>query len=275
MNLLRKGKVKDIYEVDENRIIFHFTDRISAFDVILPSTIPRKGEILCKFAEYWFESLNIPNHMIKVIDKDKIMVKKLEIIPIECVVRGYLYGSYYERIKDRTENNEEIILASKLPNPIFDPTTKFEEKDRPINHNEIIEKKWLTDEELLKLKNLSIDLYNKINYKVSSLNFIIADIKFEFGKDKKGNIILGDSIGPDEFRLWDKDQYKEGKKQEAFDKQLVRDWLIQKGYKKELDKARSNDLGDPYPPKLPNDLVTEVLKRYVYTYEKITGRSFN
>ena len=130
---IRKGKVKDVYEVDKNNIFFHFTDRVSAFDIILPSTIPHKGEILCKFASYWFETLDTPNHMIKIIDKDKMLVKKLEIIPIECIVRGYLYGSLYERVIKKEHilpHSSSTILASKLPNPMFDPTTKFEAKNR-------------------------------------------------------------------------------------------------------------------------------------------------
>ena len=103
----------------------------------------------------------------------------------------------------------------------------------------------------------------------------MADIKFEFGKDQDGNILLADSIGPDEFRLWSKDQYKVGKSQEAFDKQIVRDWLIQVGYKKEIDKAKENREQDPIPPELPKDIITKVRDRYIYTYEKISGRKFN
>ncbi len=274
--LVRRGKVKDVYEADEDKLLFHFTDRVSAFDVILPSTIPRKGEALCKFAEFWFQTLDTPNHLLKVVDKDKILVKRLEVVPIECVVRGYLYGSFYERVvKKEVEFPSEPILASKLPQPMFDPTTKYEEKDRPITSEEIIEKKWLTEEELDKLKKRSIELYSQMSKRVSEAGFIIADIKFEFGRDKEGNILLGDSVGPDEFRLWSKEKYKVGKIQEAFDKQLVRDWLIQVGYKKQLDEARSSGVEDPTSPELPEELVSKVLERYIYTYEKITGRSFD
>ena len=275
---IRKGKVKDVYEVDKNNIFFHFTDRISAFDIILPSTIPHKGEILCKFASYWFETLDTPNHMIKIIDKDKMLVKKLEIIPIECIVRGYLYGSLYERVIKKEHilpHSSSTILASKLPNPMFDPTTKFEAKDRPISTEEIIEKGWLSNEEFELLKNLSIELYEKMSEKVAEADLIMADVKLEFGKDQDGNILLADSIGPDEFRLWSKDQYKIGKSQEAFDKQIVRDWLIQVGYKQKIDKAKENREEDPIPPELPNDIITKVRERYIYTYEKISGRKFN
>jgi phosphoribosylaminoimidazole-succinocarboxamide synthase len=274
--LIRKGKVKDVYEVNEDQLIFHFTDRVSSFDVVLPSTIPRKGEALCKFAEYWFETLNTPNHMIRVIDKDKMLVKKMEIIPIECVVRGYLYGSFYERVmRKEVQFSGQPILASKLSELIFDPTTKYEAKDRPVTREEIILKQWLIENELQDLEKRSIDLYKQMNEQVAKAGFIIADVKFEFGRDKAGNILLADSVGPDEFRLWSKDQYRVGESQEAFDKQLVRDWLIHVGYKKQLDEARRRGEKDPEPPKLPEELVSKVLERYIYAYEKITGRSFD
>ena len=273
--LVRKGKVKDIYEIDKDRLLFQFTDRISAFDVILPSCIPRKGEVLCKFAKFWFETLDVPNHMLDVVDRDKIIVKKLEIIPVECIVRGYLYGSFYERcINKDVEFQCKPILASKLPQPVFDLTTKYESKDRPVTYKEVIEKRWLKKEELELIRKCSISLYNQMSEKVSDSGFIIADVKFEFGKDDHGCILLGDSVGPDEFRLWSKEKYNVGRNQEAFDKQLVRDWLIKIGYKKQLDKARSRGLMDPVPPRLPDELVTKVLDRYIYAYTKITGRNF-
>ncbi|MCL4436064.1 MAG: phosphoribosylaminoimidazolesuccinocarboxamide synthase [Thaumarchaeota archaeon] len=275
--LIRKGKVKDVYEADSNQLMFHFTDRVSAFDVVLPSTIPRKGEALCKFAEYWFETLKTPNHMVKVVDKDKMLVKKVEIIPIECVVRGYLYGSFYERVmRKEVSFTGQPVLASKLPEPIFDPTTKHEAKDRPVTREEILSKRWLTEKELRDLEKRSIDLYKQMSKQVAKAGFIIADVKFEFGRDKDGAVLLADSVGPDEFRLWSKEQYKVGESQEAFDKQVVRDWLIQVGYKKQLDEARRRgEKKDPEPPKLPKELVSKVLERYIYAYEKITGRKFD
>ncbi len=274
--LVRRGKVKDVYEAGEDKLLFHFTDRVSAFDVILPSTIPRKGEVLCRFAEFWFQTLDTPNHMLDVVNKDKLLVKRLEIIPIECVVRGYLYGSLYERVvKKEVDLPFEPVLASKLPQPMFDPTTKYEEKDRPVTYEEIVEKRWLTVDELEELKRLSVDLYLRMSEWVSAIGFIMADVKFEFGRDKDGSILLADSIGPDEFRLWVKDQYRVGVTQEAFDKQVIRDWLIQVGYKKRLDEARSRGLKDPAPPELPRELVSKVLERYIYAYERITGRSFS
>ena len=275
--LLRKGKVKDVYEIDQDKLLFHFTDRVSAFDVILPSIIPRKGEVLCRFAEFWFKKLGVNNHMIEIIDNNnKMIVKKLDIIPIECVVRGYIYGSFYERIvKKEIELDSNMKLASKLSQPIFDPTTKFEEKDRPIEDTEIISNRWLNEKELRNIKKVSIDLYRQMSDIVSKVGFIMADIKLEFGKDKNGTIMLADSIGPDEFRLWVIDQYKEGHSQESYDKQLIRDWLTQIGYKKKLDESRKNGLDNPYPPNLPEELILKVLSRYIQAYEKITGRKFD
>ena len=275
--LLRKGKVKDVYEIDQDKLLFHFTDRVSAFDVILPSIIPRKGEVLCRFAEFWFKKLGVNNHMIEIIDNNnKMIVKKLDIIPIECVVRGYIYGSFYERIvKKEIELDSNMKLASKLSQPIFDPTTKFEEKDRPIEDTEIISNRWLNEKELRNIKKVSIDLYKQMSDIVSKVGFIMADIKLEFGKDKNGTIMLADSIGPDEFRLWVIDQYKEGHSQESYDKQLIRDWLTQIGYKKKLDESRKNGLNNPYPPNLPEELILKVLSRYIQAYEKITGRKFD
>jgi phosphoribosylaminoimidazole-succinocarboxamide synthase len=272
--LIRKGKVKDIYDLGENRLLFEYSDRISCFDVILKDKIPSKGEVLCRMGEFWFEILDFPHHMLEVIRPNKMIVKKCEVIPIECVVRGYLYGSLYERVKrGEVKLPVEPILASKLPEIIFDPTTKYEKKDRVISKEEILEKKWLTDEEFEWIKEKSIELYKKMSSIAERAGFILADVKFEFGRDD-GNIILVDSIGPDEFRLWSKETYSPGKIQEAFDKQLVRDWLIQQGYKKALDEARKLGKELPEPPSLPKGLIEETTRRYIYVFEKLTGKKF-
>lgn len=274
MRLLKKGKVKDIYEIDADHLLFEFTNRISAFDVILPSTIPRKGEILCKFGAYWFETLGTPHHMIEAIWPNKMVVKRLQIIPIECVVRGYLYGSLYERlVKREVKLQTEPLQASELPVPIFDPTTKSDEKDLPITKETIIEKKVLSENELSSLEDRSIGLYLKMKAIAEKAGFIIADVKFEFGKDLDGAILLADSIGPDEFRLWPKSSYEPGRAQESFDKQVLRDWLVQVGFKKQLDDAPNSN--KPKPPSLPQELIGEITRRYVYAYEQITGRKLD
>jgi phosphoribosylaminoimidazole-succinocarboxamide synthase len=273
--LLRKGKVKDIYDIGNDRLLFVFSDRISAFDVILPSFIPSKGEILCKFSEFWFNKLNVPNHMIKVIDKNKMIVKKLSMIPIECVVRGYLYGSLYDRLmKGEVRLNIRPELACKLPNPLFDPTTKSMDKDLPISKSEILSKNLLKKEELSWIEKTSIELYKKMTKRCENAGFIMADVKFEFGKDDD-KILLADSLGPDEFRLWPKEKYSVGKTQESYDKQLVRDWLISVGFKKDLDDAIKKGNPLPKPPKLPDELISETKKRYITAFERITGLKFN
>ena len=272
--LVKRGKVKDIYDLGKGKLLFEFSDRVSSFDVILKDKIPSKGEVLCRMAEFWFKTLNFPNHMLEVIKPNKMIVKKCEVIPIECVVRGYLYGSFYERIK-RGEVKLPVkpILASKLPKIIFDPTTKYEKKDRPITKEEILERKWLTEEEFDWIKKKSIELYKKMFDVADKAGFILADVKFEFGRDD-GRIILVDSIGPDEFRLWPKETYSPGKIQNSYDKQLVRDWLIKVGYKKELDEARKLGKELPEPPKLPKYLIEETRRRYIYVFEKLTGEKF-
>jgi phosphoribosylaminoimidazole-succinocarboxamide synthase len=270
--LLRKGKVKNIYILPDAKLLFEFSNRVSAFDVVLPTPIPRKGEVLCKFAKFWFDILDCPNHMVDVVDSNKMVVKRLEMVPVECIVRGYLYGSLFERVKKGVVKYEgERVLAAKLPKPIFDPTTKSAIHDLPITKQEAVSGGLVTSQTYDFLAEKSIDLYLQMADIAEKAGFIIADIKFEFGTDGK-NVILADSIGPDEFRLWPKEKYSPGKTQEAFDKQLVRDWLISVGYKDKVDEAAKNNRPAPKPPDLPDDLVAQVSKRYVQSYEMITGR---
>jgi phosphoribosylaminoimidazole-succinocarboxamide synthase len=267
MRLMRSGKVKDLYELDNGNIMFHFSDRISAFDVKMATPIPRKGQVLCKFAEFWFDTLETPNHMVKVVAEDKMEVKKLQMIPIECVVRGYFYGSFTERYKERLgrelPSDFRPVLGSKLPEPIFDPTTKSEEHDRPIDRHTVISLGILSDNDYDFLEKTSISLYKKMTKVVDMAGFIIADVKFEFGLDERGNILLGDSLGPDECRLWLKAAYQPGKTQESYDKQLLRDWLIKIGFK----EGRK-----PQSPEISRPVVNDLSRRYIYAYELITGR---
>ena len=275
MRLMRSGKVKDIYELESGNILFYFSDRISAFDVKMATPIPRKGEVLCKFAEFWFDTLESPHHMLKVVAKDKMEVKKLQMIPLECVVRGYFYGSFTERYKERL--GEELpsdfspVLGVKLPKPIFDPTTKSEEHDRPINRLKAISLGILSDNDYDFLESASISLYKKMSRVVDRAGFIIADVKFEFGLDEKGRIVLGDSLGPDEYRLWLKAAYQPGKIQESYDKQLLRDWLIQIGFKDTIEKL-GKEGRKPESPEISSSVVNELSRRYIYAYELISGR---
>ena len=275
MRLIRSGKVKDLYELDNGNILFHFSNRVSAFDVIMATPVVRKGEILCKFAEFWFDALGTPHHMVRVVAEDKMEVKKLQMIPLECVVRGYYYGSFVQRYKQRL--HEELpsdfkpILGLKLPEPIFDPTTKSEEHDQPIDRQAVISLGILSDDNYDLLKTTSISLYKKMSEIVNKAGFILADVKFEFGIDEKGSLILGDSLGPDEYRIWLKSSYQPGKNQESYDKQLLRDWLIETGFKDTIERfAREGK--KPQPPQIIPSLAEELSRRYIYAYETITGR---
>lgn len=275
MRLTRSGKVKDIYELDSGNILFHFSDRISAFDVKMATPIPKKGEVLCKFAEFWFDTLQTPNHMLKLVAKDKMEVKKLQMIPLECVVRGYFYGSYVERYKEHLgkelPSSFRPVLGSKLPEPIFDPTTKSEEHDRPIDRHRVVSSGILSDNHYDFLEKTSISLYKKMSNIVERAGFIIADVKFEFGVDEKGSILLGDSLGPDEYRLWLKTRYQPGKIQESYDKQLLRDWLIEIGFKDTIDRLAMEGK-KPESPQISLPVVNELSRRYIFAYEQISGR---
>jgi phosphoribosylaminoimidazole-succinocarboxamide synthase len=275
MRLTRSGKVKDIYELDSGNILFHFSDRISAFDVKMATPIPKKGEVLCKFAEFWFDTLQTPNHMLKVVAKDKMEVKKLQMIPLECVVRGYFYGSFVERYKEHLgkelPSSFRPVLGSKLPEPIFDPTTKSEEHDRPIDRHRVVSSGILSDNHYDFLERTSLSLYKKMSNIVERAGFIIADVKFEFGVDEKGSILLGDSLGPDEYRLWLKTRYQPGKIQESYDKQLLRDWLIEIGFKDTIDRLAMEGK-KPESPQISSQVVNELSRRYIFAYEQISGR---
>jgi phosphoribosylaminoimidazole-succinocarboxamide synthase len=275
MRLIRSGKVKDLYELDNGNILFHFSNRVSAFDVIMATPVARKGEVLCKFAEFWFDALGNPHHMVRVVAEDKMEVKKLQMIPLECVVRGYYYGSFVQRYKQHL--HEELpsdfkpILGLKLPEPIFDPTTKSEEHDQPIDRHTAISLGILSDEHYDLLKATSISLYKKMSEIVGKAGFILADVKFEFGIDEKGDLVLGDSLGPDEYRLWLKSSYQPGKNQESYDKQLLRDWLTEIGFKDTIDRL-AREGKKPQPPQIISSLAEELSRRYIYAYETITGR---
>lgn len=273
MKLIHNGKVKDVYELDYKNLLFHFTDRVSAYDVPMITDIKGKGEILCKFAEFWFNYLNSKNHMVRLVAKDKMVVKKLRMIPLECVVRGYLYGSLYERYT--TAGNifglgPELKIGSKLREPIFDPTTKSKIHDLPISEDQILAQKMLTNDELRYVKDTSIRLYEQMSEISNNAGFIIADVKFEFGKDPlTEEIILADSLGPDEFRMWTIDSYKVGVEQVSYDKQYLRDWLTKVGFRDRVKQA-SSDGKNPIPPELPSDVINELLKRYSFVYERIS-----
>ena len=273
MKFLTSGKVKDLYDVDESSILFKFSNRVSAYDVKFHQDIPRKGEILCKFAEFWFNELPVSNHFIRRESDDEIVVKKMKMLPIECVVRGYFYGSLVSRWKKgevKIPEGTDTTLAAKLPEPIFDPTTKSEH-DIPIDKSKALEMNLVTKEQYEWLEKTSIEIYNKMAQVADDVGFILADLKLEFGL-LDGKITLGDSIGPDEYRLWPKDSFEVGKIQEAYDKQLLRDWLTANGYQKQFEDER--DAGrEPTAPEIPAEIISKMTERYVTAYEKLTGKS--
>ena len=273
MKFLTSGKVKDLYVYNEDMLLFRFSDRVSAYDVKFKENIPRKGEVLCKFAEFWFNELPVPNHFVKRQSDTEIIVKKMDMLPIECVVRGYFYGSLVSRWKKgevQVPQGTNTELAAKLPEPIFDPTTKSKH-DIPIDKTKAIEMKLVSEEQYKWLEKTSIDIYKKMTMIADNTGFILADLKLEFGI-LNGEIILGDSIGPDEYRLWPKDSYAVGKIQEAYDKQLLRDWLTANGYQKQFDDAR--DAGkEPMAPKIPEEIIQKMTNRYVTAFEQLTGHS--
>ena len=272
MKFLGSGKVKDVYDNEDNTLLFKFSDRVSAFDVKFHDSIPHKGEVLSKFAEFWFSKLPVNNHFVKSVSKNEMIVKKMKMIPMECVVRGYYYGSLISR-----SNNDDIKLppgtvhemAAKLLHPIFDPTTKSEH-DEPVTKELAINRGLVSKEEFEWLEAKSIEIYNLMSNIADSAGFILADLKLEFGKIN-GEILLGDSIGPDEYRLWPKNIYAVGKIQESYDKQILRDWLVETGYQKQFDDFRKQGK-EPIAPSIPFDIVNKMSERYIASYQKLTGK---
>ena len=273
MKFLTSGKVKDIYELEDGNLLFKFSNRVSAYDVKFKDEIARKGEVLCKFAEYWFKKLDVPNHFVERRSDTEIVVKKIHMLPIECVVRGYFYGSLFSRWKNSKiflDKDTPAELAAQLSKPIFDPTTKSTH-DIPLDKEQAISQELVTNEEYDWLSEKSINIYQKMVTIADNAGFILADLKLEFGK-LNDEIILADSIGPDEFRLWPKNTYKIGKTQDAYDKQLLRDWLTENGYQEKFEDARSRG-EEPIAPSIPSDLISKMTQRYVSAYERMTENS--
>ncbi|MDC8437943.1 MAG: phosphoribosylaminoimidazolesuccinocarboxamide synthase [Candidatus Nitrosotenuis sp.] len=272
MKFVGSGKVKDVYDLEDGTLLFKFSDRVSAYDVKFHDPIPRKGEVLCKFAEFWFGKLPVQNHFVKSVSKNEIVVKKMQMIPVECVIRGYFYGSLISRWKDGQISlpaGTVTDVAAKLPFPVFDPTTKSEH-DEPITKKTAVERGLVTDQEFSWLESKSIEIYNMMSQVADAAGFILADLKLEFGK-LDGKIVLGDSIGPDEYRMWPKDAYSVGKIQESYDKQILRDWLTANGYQKQFEDARKRG-EEPAPPSIPQEIINKMSERYLTSFERIASR---
>ena len=259
--------------MDEKSLLFEFSDRVSAYDVKFSQDIPKKGKVLCRFAEFWFNKLDVPNHFISRESDTRILVKKMKMIPMECIVRGYFYGSLISRWKNgsiQLPENTDTTLAAKLTEPLFDPTTKSEH-DIPVDKAMALKMNLVSEEQYGWLEKTSIDIYEQMAAVANDAGFILADLKLEFGI-LDGKITLGDSIGPDEYRLWPKDSFAVGKIQESYDKQILRDWLTANGYQKQFEDER-NEGKEPTAPQIPSKIIETITERYVVAYEKLTGNS--
>lgn len=262
MQFLGSGKVKDIYGSGED-LLFRFSDRVSAFDVPFREPVPGKGEALCAFAEYWFGRLPVRSHFLRRISPAEMLVKRLDMIPLECVVRGYLYGSLAERAGRGSVElpaGSSGVLASKLSRPIFDPTTKAKH-DAPVSRAEAISMGLADDSMFGRLEAESLKIYNLMHSACLEAGFVMADLKLEFGRDAAGNLVLADSIGPDECRLWPADSYEPGRVQDSYDKQILRDWLVSEGHAARFERERAAGK-EPEPPAIPAEIVSKMAERY-------------
>ena len=287
-NLLHRGKVRDTYPVDEELLLIVATDRISAFDVVLPDAVSNKGRVLNRISAFWFEKTNhlIPNHFICLADgpnvKDQykdssimsaispeiasqsMIVKKAERIDIECIVRGYITGSAWgEYRRSGTVSGkpmpEGLVEGNSFPTPIFTPTTKAEEgHDVNMSDQEVID--MVGVEMAQKLEKASKEVYAFAQEYAKNRRIILADTKMEFGTLNGELILIDELLTPDSSRFWDMDGYGPGKSQPNYDKQFVRDYLTEQGWNQE-----------PPAPQLPEDVISKTTERYMEAYYRITG----
>ncbi len=288
LSLFIRGKVRDTYDLG-NLLLIVATDRISAFDSVLPCGIPNKGLVLNQLSAFWFGKTKnlVPNHLVEVVDDvhcldaylpaesrfpypsylagRSMIVKKAKRIPIECVVRGYLSGSAWVEYQESGTLSglpmpKGLLESQELPEPLFTPTTKAETgHDLPLSVDEM---KRLAGEALAEeMKEQSLVIYSYAQQYARARDIIIADTKMEFGLDNNKLILIDELLTPDSSRFWDASQYKAGKSQPSYDKQPVRDWLVKTGWNKE-----------PPAPMLPSEVIEATTKRYREAYERLTGR---
>lgn len=280
--LKNRGKVRDVYDL-EDKLLMIATDRISVFDVILPTTIPYKGIILTQLSNFWFNKTKniIDNHIIvddfnlmpshvkkfSELKGRSVLIKKAEPLLVECVVRGYITGSAWNAYKNGEaicgiKLPEGLIESDKLPEPLFTPTTKaVTGHDEAMTEEQM--RKQFGDEITETLKNASLNIYNFAEREARKKGIIIADTKFEFGISDGKVILIDELLTPDSSRFWPADNYKPGGSQKSFDKQFVRDFMTSIGWNK-----------NPPAPQVPEDIVKETTKKYIEAYEKITGKKF-
>ena len=266
------GKVRELYALDDERLLLVASDRISTFDVVLQTEIPDKGRVLTGLAAFWFARTSsiVPNHLLHLRDDGRSTeCRRLEMLPLECVVRGYITGSGWRDYQATGATSGHALPtglreSDRLPAPIFTPSTKAQEgHDENIDLAEAAE--LVGDERLAELERISLDLYRSASEHALERGIIIADTKFEFGVDSSGQIVLGDeALTPDSSRFWPADEYAPGRSQPSFDKQYVRDYCESLGW----DKT--------YPgPELPADVVDGTRAQYVEAFERLTEIGFD
>ena len=279
MDLLSQGKVRDIYAVGDDRLLMVASDRISTYDVVHPTAIPDKGKVLTGLTAFWLAETEriCPNHLVSYTDVPDetrgraMLVQRLEMVPVECVVRGYITGSGWKDYQTDgaicgIELPAGLEESQQLPEPLFTPATKAEVGDHDENVDFDRAAEIVGDRALLEdLRRLSVALYEHGARHARERGIILADTKFEFGRRSDGTIVLGDEVmTPDSSRFWPADGYRPGQAQPSFDKQFVRDWASGTGWDRR-----------PPAPELPGDVVQRTKSLYVEAYERITGEPFD
>ena len=270
------GKVRDLY-ADDGRLLFVASDRISAYDHILPTPIPDKGRILTQMSLWWFDQLDVPNHVISTdvpaqVAGRAVICERLEMLPVECVVRGYLAGSGWSDYQATGEVcgiplPEGLEESAQLPDPVFTPATKaaIGDHDENIDFEHVV--KLIGADRAVEARDLSLAIYQQAHATAVKRGIILADTKFEFGLRTDGTLVLADEVlTPDSSRFWDAANWQVGSAPPSYDKQYVRDWLrLESGW---------DPKGDQPPPSLPDEVVARTRAKYVQAYERLTGREF-
>ncbi len=281
--LIHKGKVRDVYQIDKDTLLMVASDRLSAFDVVLPDTIPKKGQILTEISNFWFDksSTIIANHLTSTpvqeviseadeeLVKRAVVVQKLKTLPVEAIVRGYIIGSGWKDYQNTGEIcgidlPKNLQQAEKLKQPIFTPSSKADvgDHDENISFEQMVEK--IGEDLANQIKQVSLELYCMASIHAEQNGIIIADTKFEFGLDANNNLVLMDEIlSPDSSRFWNKDKYQVGTSPESYDKQFIRDYLETLDWDK---KAPG--------PHIPNSIIKATAEKYREAYQLITGEKF-
>ena len=300
MRLIKSGKVKEVYEVSDRELEFVFSDRISVFDKIIPCDIPNKGETLARTSAYWFEvveELGVRTHYLRLTASNRMRVKRVRVIrdyklltpqtrdyliPLECILRYFVYGSLWDRLQEGTIMAEQLgfpqshtaRLGEPLPHPFFEVTTKLEKVDRHLNVDEALKISGVTSAEFEGLKGTAMRIDEEMASRVAQGGLIHVDGKKEFAFDGERALMVIDAFGTaDEDRFWDAKEYAKGRYVER-SKEFVRQYYRRTGYHSELMKARKEGHEEPPIPALPPSIIQEVSDIYIKLYEDLTGQSF-